>query len=275
MGARFGSLPTIAPMTSQHLTEAPQAYGSGWHAARVGGALDSPQRVVPLLIELLNPHSVLDLGCGPGTWLEEFTRQGIDDVFGVEGAWLDQSVLRVPREKVQIHDLTMPLSLGRQFDLAISLEVGEHLPESAAAGLVGMLTEHAQAVAFSAATPLQGGTHHVNERWPGYWAELFAAHGFVSVDALRPRIWLDEQIAWYYRQNMFLAVREDELGRYPALRAEYERSGGSVLPLVHPDRYVRVARSSPVRLKDNALGTLYERWPSVRRWRDTVRERLS
>lgn len=262
-------------MTAQQPAEAPQAYGAGWHAARLGGALDSPLRVVPLLIELLNPSSVLDLGCGPGTWLEEFIRQGIDDVFGVEAAWLHPSVLRIPREKVQIHDLTTPLSLGREFDLAISLEVGEHLPDTAASGLVGMLTESASTVAFSAAAPLQGGTHHVNERWPGYWAELFAARGFVSVDALRPRIWLDEQIAWYYRQNMFLAVREDALDRYPALRAEYERAGGSVLPLVHPDRYVRVARSSPVRLKDNAIGTLYERWPDVRRWRDAVRARIS
>jgi SAM-dependent methyltransferase len=261
-------------MTARQLTEAPRAYGAGWHAARLGGALGSPQRVVPLLIELVNPRSVLDLGCGPGTWLEEFTRQGIEDVFGVEGAWLDPSVLRIPAAKVQIHDLTRPLSLARRFDLAISLEVGEHVPDSAAAGLVKMLTEHAPVVAFSAAAPLQGGTHHVNERWPGYWAGLFAAHGFVSVDVLRPRIWLDEQIAWYYRQNMFLAVREDALERYSALHAEYERSGGSVLPLVHPARYVRVARSSPVRLKDNALGTLYERWPGVRRWRDALRGRL-
>jgi SAM-dependent methyltransferase len=261
-------------MAHQQITEAPHAYGAGWHAARLGGALDSPQRVVPLLLELVKPRSVLDLGCGPGTWLEEFKRQGVEDVFGVEGSWLDPAVLRIPPENVRIHDLTTPLSLGRQFDLAISLEVGEHLPPTAAAGLVKMLAEHAPVVAFSAAAPLQGGTHHVNERWPDYWAELFAAHGFVSVDLLRPRIWLDEQIAWYYRQNMFLAVREDALERYPALRAEYERSRGNVLPLVHPHRYVRVARRSPVRLKDNALGAVYERWPAVRRWRDAVGDRL-
>jgi SAM-dependent methyltransferase len=262
-------------MSAPQLSDVPQAYGAGWHAARLEGALDSPQRVVPLLIELVNARSVLDLGCGPGTWLEEFIHQGVEDVFGVEGAWLDPAVLRVPREKVQIHDLTTPLSIGREFDLAISLEVGEHLPDTAASGLVKMLTEHAPVVAFSAAAPLQGGTHHVNERWPGYWAELFAAQGFVSVDALRPRMWLDDQIAWYYRQNMFLAVRADALQRYPGLRVEYERSRGSVLPLVHPDRYLRVARSSPVRLKDSAVGMLYERWPGVRRWRDALRDRLS
>src|SRR5579885_1328247 len=116
VAAALDPLPRIAPTTTQQITEAPPAYGAGWHAARLHGALDSPQRVVPLLAELLHPRSVLDLGCGPGTWLEEFTRQGTDDVYGVEGAWLDPSMQPAATEKVQVHDLTTPLSLSRQFD---------------------------------------------------------------------------------------------------------------------------------------------------------------
>jgi SAM-dependent methyltransferase len=230
--------------------------------------------VVPLLIDMINPRSVVDVGCGPGSWLEAFMERGIDDVLGVEGAWLDTSVLRIPSDNLKIHDVTRPLKLDRQFDLALSLEVGEHLPEVAAGQLVATLTSLAPVVVFSAAAPLQGGTHHVNERWPGYWAELFSAHGFRAVDSLRPRIWLDDEIAWYYRQNMFLAVREDQLGRYQALRDDLDRTQGHVLPLVHPERYVRVARLSPVRLKDSAMGTAYERWPAIRQLRDAIR-RLS
>jgi hypothetical protein len=33
-------------------------------------------------------------------------------------------------------------------------------------------------VLFSAAIPAQGGTGHVNERWPGYSRALFAARGY-------------------------------------------------------------------------------------------------
>jgi hypothetical protein len=119
-------------------------------------------------------------------------------------------------------------------------------------------------IAFSAAAPLQGGTHHVNERWPEYWAGLFAEHGFVSVDSLRPRFWLDDHVAWYYRQNMFLAVHRAVLERNGRLSREHARAGGRVLPLVHPDRYLQIAPSSLARLKDNALGALYERWPAAR-----------
>jgi len=192
-------------------------------------------------------------------------------VLGVEGQWLDTSVLRIPGDRVKIHDLTKPLELDRGFDLALSLEVGEHLPESAAPEFVRTLTRLAPVIAFSAAAPLQGGTHHVNERWPGYWAGLFAEHGFVSVDVLRPKFWLDDQVAWYYRQNMFKAVSEDQVSRYSAVRDEYARSDGRVLPLVHPERYMRIATSSPTRLKDNMIGTLYERWPATRAVRDSAK----
>lgn len=198
-------------------------------------------------------------------------RLGVEDAIGIEGDWLDQGVLRFPREQLRLHDLSTPLDLGREFDLAISLEVGEHIPESSARTLVETVTRHAPVAVFSAAAPLQGGTQHVNERWPAYWAELFGERGFVSVDILRPRIWLDDDVAWYYRQNVFMAVREDALGNYPALRDEYERSHGRVLPLVHPEHFMRIARSSPVRLKDNAVGSLYERWPQARQIRDVIR----
>jgi SAM-dependent methyltransferase len=238
-------------------------------------ALASPQRVVPYLIELIGPHSVLDVGCGPGSWLEEFIARGVDDVLGMDGQWLDTSVLRIPRDRVKLQDLTAPVELGREFDLALSLEVAEHLPAGAAAEIVATLTRHAPVVAFSAAAPLQGGTHHVNEQWPDYWAALFAERGFVSVDALRPRFWLDDQLAWYYRQNMFLALREDVLPRYPALADEYARSGGRMLPLVHPDRYLRIAASSPTRVKDSVMAALYERWPATRGVRDSVRSAVA
>ena len=201
--------------------------------------------------------------------------QGVDDVLGVEGEWLDTSVLRIPADRMKVHDLTMPLDLGRRFDLALSLEVGEHLPASAAPELVRTLTRLAPVIAFSAAAPLQGGTHHLNERWPEYWAGLFAGHGFVPVDSLRPRFWLDEHVAWYYRQNMFLAVHPTALERYPILSSEHARAGGRVLPLVHPDRYLRIAPSSLTRLKDDALGALYERWPAARSARSSVAGRIA
>jgi hypothetical protein len=60
-----------------------------------------------------------------------------------------------------------------------SFEVAEHLPSRYARGFVRLLTLHQpQRVFFSAATPMQGGDGHINERPLLYWVELFEAHGY-------------------------------------------------------------------------------------------------
>jgi SAM-dependent methyltransferase len=254
--------------------DAAAAYGDGWFEERLAPALESPRRIAPLVADLMRPQSirsVIDVGCGPGTWLEAFTGLGAEDILGIDGEWLDRDVLRFPADRLLIHDLEQPLQLDRTFDLAISLEVAEHVSPDAAPHLVDALTRAAPVVLFSAAAPLQGGTHHVNERWPQAWAGLFAERGFVTVDPVRPRIWTDEQIAWYYRQNIIVCVRRDALDRYPALREEHERTHGAILPLVHPERYLRVAKASPVRLKDAVLEAAYERWPALQQAARAVR----
>jgi SAM-dependent methyltransferase len=220
---------------------------------------------VPLLVELVRPTSVVDLGCGTGAWLETFLHAGISEgeVLGVEGPWLDPAALRFPRARLRVHDLREPLVLERSFDLALSLEVAEHLPAQSAAALVQTLTSCAPVVVFSAAAPYQGGTGHLNEQWPQHWAELFARHDFVAIDALRPRIWLNGAIAWYYRQNMAVFVSRSRLADHPALASAF-REGQPLLPLVHPDRYVRVARGSVLLIKDKLVEHLYARWPAAR-----------
>jgi hypothetical protein len=128
--------------------------------------------------------------------------------------------------------------LDRTFDLAISLEVAEHLPEEAADAFVESLTRLASVVLFSAAAPYQGGEHHVNERWPVYWAERFATHGYLSVDCIRRRIWANPAVEWWYAQNAFLYVERGRLESGPALKREYEAAGPDALPLVHPRQFL-------------------------------------
>ena len=103
-------------------------------------------------------------------------------------------------------DLEQPLAVDRRFNLAICLEVGEHLPPERAPGFVADLTSLAPVVLFSAAVPGQGGTHHVNEQWSEYWVALFEAEGWVCRDAVRPWIRSNEDVAWWYRQNLYLAI---------------------------------------------------------------------
>ena len=85
------------------------------------------------------------------------------------------------------------------------------------------LTSFSDVILFSAAIPGQGGTHHVNEQWPSYWIEKFAARGYVPVDCIRPFIWADSSIRTDYRQNLIMCVKKNALDKYPALKREAGR----------------------------------------------------
>jgi SAM-dependent methyltransferase len=169
-------------------------------------SLTSARVCVPLILDLLNPVSVIDVGCGQGEWLSAFVSQGIGDALGVDGPQVADEQLLIPKEKFLRHDLSRPLRIDRRFDLATSLEVAEHLPPSRAPAFIAELTRLAPAVVFSAAVPGQGGVHHINEQWPWYWKELFASHGFVQLDPFRRALWKQPEVAVYYQTNLFLFV---------------------------------------------------------------------
>ena len=90
-------------------------------------ASPSARRIVPLVRALMKVASVVDVGCGTGAWLSTFAADGVRDVFGLEGDWVGQEQLLIEPGKFQRCDLTKALPVDRSFDLAISLEVAEHL----------------------------------------------------------------------------------------------------------------------------------------------------
>jgi len=145
-------------------------------------------------------------------------------------------------------DLKEPIPVERNFDLALSLEVAEHLPAHLAPSFVDSLAALSPVVLFSAAIPGQGGTHHVNEQWPEYWAELFRERGFAVIDCIRKTVWQNDAVEWWYAQNLLLFVREDQLEHYPLLRREFNRTASSQLSLVHPKQYLAARDPSALEL---------------------------
>lgn len=170
--------------------------------------MNAPREVVPLVMNIVKPSSILDVGCGTGTWLKAFEEVGVSDYVGVDGKYVQLDALQIPNDKFFPVDLRETWSLNRKFDLAISLEVAEHLPEPIADSFVATLVSHTDTILFSAAVPGQGGQHHVNEQWPLYWQEKFLMHGFYFHDVIRPLIWDNEKVEWWYRQNIFLLKKE-------------------------------------------------------------------
>jgi SAM-dependent methyltransferase len=201
----------------------------------------SADAIVPHVVDLLHPGSVVDLGCGTGTWLAAFERHGVDDYLGVDGEWIPRARLEIPETRFVAARLDAPFRLDRTFDLAVSLEVAEHLPESAATRFVESLVRLAPCVLFSAAVPHQGGLHHVNEQWQEYWVELFGSHGYRAVDAVRPYAWSDDRLPFWYAQNTLLYGRPEVIAAVPALAAARAATTESMLSLAHPRLLSRVA----------------------------------
>lgn len=170
--------------------------------------LNAPREVVPLIIDLIKPLSVLDVGCGIGTWLKVFEEFGIHDYVGVDGVYVNRDLLKIPTSKFIETDLTSNWAIPRKFDLVLCLEVAEHLPEAFANKFVDLLTTYSDTIIFSAAIPGQGGQNHLNEQWPSYWQKKFAKHGFYFHDVIRPLIWDNKKVDWWYRQNIFLLNRQ-------------------------------------------------------------------
>lgn len=198
-------------------------------------ALSSAENIVPLLIKLFNPQSIIDVGCGLGTWLSVFQQKQVNDILGVDNpANHDLRMLVIPQENFLAHDLTQPLKLDQRFDLTLCLEVAEHLPMMYAPQLIKSLTQLSNIIVFSAAIPYQGGIHHVNEQWPTYWIQLFEAEGFVVLDCIRNHIWNNEEIEYWYRQNLFVFIKEEVLMAQNSLRLLKEKYQSIPSSLVHP-----------------------------------------
>jgi SAM-dependent methyltransferase len=178
--------------------------------------------------------SVVDVGCGTGTFLRAAAGLGAERLLGIEGPWLEDQYLNNPPIRIVRRNLEEPLRLLESFDLAISLEVAEHLSPGRAASFVADLCQIADIILFSAAIPGQGGVDHQNEQWPGYWYRLFHDKGYEALDLIRPAIWYDTSIPVWYRQNTLLYVNVE---RYPISDLAVGRSMPT-LDLVHPRVYL-------------------------------------
>jgi hypothetical protein len=198
------------------------------------GSLTSARKIVPYLQTLTGCRSVVDVGCGLGAWLSVFCECGITDFQGIDGAYVNQDKLLIPKDKFIAADLTKPPEMHRSYDVAICLEVAEHLPSTADEILIDFLIGLSPVIVFSASIPFQDGTAHINEQWIEHWVQRFESRGYVGVDCIRPRFWSTPDVDWWYAQNTIVYVNGAKLTTYPKINAFYNAQSRKPLSLVHP-----------------------------------------
>lgn len=215
-------------------------YNKDFYQLQQRGSKNSARNIVPIVLNLVKPKSIVDVGCGVGTWLSVFMEQGISDVLGIDGEYVDKSMLHIPNEMFLEHDLSKPLTTNRNFGLVVSLEVAEHISEDHADVFLNNLINLGKVILFSAAVPNQGGVGHYNEHWPDYWIQKFKTLNYEVLDIIRPKIWNEIENSFWYNQNILLFVEKEYLQNSEYLQGIVKRNNNfQGLSLVHPELYVR------------------------------------
>jgi len=169
------------------------------------GSRRSAETIVPWVVAVLAPRSVLDIGCGHGAWGAVFRDHGVQHVFGVDATVSPHAL--IPTAEV---DLAQPFKLKPDFhteryDLAVCVEVAEHLPPERAEGFVDDVCRSATSVLWSAAIPGQGGVGHLNEQWQTVWAERFLRNGWTVTGYPSHRYWDVPSVEPWYAQSLMVA----------------------------------------------------------------------
>ena len=218
------------------------------------GSTASAQALVPLVLDIHPARSMVDVGCGIGGWVKAFAERGVDAI-GIDGNYVDRAQLLIPGDRFVGRDLNSALDvsdIGRRhgdtqsgrFDLAVSLEVAEHLSPRRSESFVRELCALADVVLFAAAIPFQGGAGHVNERWQSWWAQKFSEHGYDPFDVLRRQIWGRHDIAWWYKQNTIFYVKRNSAA-HTRFAQRFAQPANTMFDLVHPE----LLRGKAARLK--------------------------
>jgi SAM-dependent methyltransferase len=235
-------------------------YDERFFAIQVADSLRSARAVAQITCQLFAPKRVADVGCGRGAWLAAFREHGVNEIHGVDGDYVSRDKLLFDSANFTAVDLSRAFKIPGSYDLAICVEVGEHLPRNSSRSLVQALAQATSLVLFSAAVPGQGGSGHINEQWPSYWRSLFTAEGFGMFDPIRPRIRENNAICWWYRQNLVVFASQEAVLRHPSLG---ERITGDDIQWVHISllRHKRSLRSSLLR----APGAMWA-WSRIKPW---------
>jgi SAM-dependent methyltransferase len=167
-------------------------------------------KLVNILIDYFNPSSVVDLGCGNAEFLSEFYKKGIL-IQGYEGSCFAIKKALIDKKYIQLFDLKNKIDSPRRYDLALCLEVAEHIENKFSQRLIENLTTLSDTVVFTAAPPGQGGHFHMNEQPREFWIDIFKQRNYNYDAQITERVRNDmkkDGVLWWYCDNIMVFKRK-------------------------------------------------------------------
>lgn len=228
--------------------------------------------MVPYIVELLRPKSMIDIGCGAGHWGLAFSEHGVETVHGVDGPWASEAATRLHPKNFTEFDFGQadpPFAVQTpqpRYDLLLSLELVEHVAPEKADALIDLFCSLSDTIIMSAAIPGQGGTHHVNEQWPEYWAEKLSQRGYIACDFIRPALLANGEVPFFYAQNTIGYFK----GAIPdAVRSTADHAwtaySTAARPLVHSKKWEKT-----IDTVQSLLGTIHRQREGIRKRDDMI-----
>ena len=180
-----------------------------WRANHGDYNYRSAKIILPILFNRYKPNSIIDIGCGIGTWLKAANELGVNKFIGIDGNEIEENFLLVSRKYIKIDNLeTHKNTNNEKYDLAISVEVAEHLHNNCSVNFAETLTSYSDVILFSAAIPYQEGEHHINCQPPQFWVDIFKKYGYDCYDFRNDLMNMWEKINPCYSQNILLFAKE-------------------------------------------------------------------
>jgi 2-polyprenyl-3-methyl-5-hydroxy-6-metoxy-1,4-benzoquinol methylase len=213
-------------------------YNEQFYDAQAQRSYESARKILRIVFETYRPKTMVDFGCGYGTWLSAARDMGVKKVVGFDGDWVSKEDLYSADIDFNVADLEKKIKVKDKFDMAISLEVAEHLRPESAEIFIKSICNASDVILFGAAIEDQNGTNHINTQWQSYWVDLFKKQGYQCYDIVRSQVWNSKNVEFWYKQNTFLFINNNskELKKDIFDDKNYKMLQYNI---VHPDHYKR------------------------------------
>ena len=175
-------------------------------------SFESAKIILNELKKLISFNSVIDVGCGTGSWLRAAqTLSEKINLIGIDGEYA-KNTFNCKEAKFISLDLEQNFmnKIDCKSDLVVCMEVAEHLKPTRSTTFIENLCNLSDIILFSAAVKHQRGTLHINEQPQSYWIDKFKKNNYSAYYLPRKKLWTNNKIIKtpYYISNSFLFIKD-------------------------------------------------------------------